>query len=45
MALEKFPVIGKRATVPLGVVLLIGGAALLALQFIFGAQPANHLHN
>jgi hypothetical protein len=45
MALEKFPAIGKRVTVPLGVVLLIGGAALLALQFIFGAQSTNHLHN
>ena len=45
MALEKFPAIGKRVTVPIGVVLLIGGAALLALQFIFGAQSTNHLHN
>ena len=45
MAVEKFPVIGKKVTVPLGVVLLIGGAALLALQFIFGAQSTNHLHN
>ena len=45
MALEKFPAIGKRVTVPLGVVLLIGGAALLALQFIYGAQSTNHLHN
>jgi hypothetical protein len=32
-------------TVPLGVMLLMGGVALLALQFIFGAQPTNHLHN
>jgi hypothetical protein len=32
-------------TVPLGVVLFVGGVALLALQFIFGAQPINHLHN
>ncbi len=45
MAIEKFPAIGKRVTRPLGVVLLVGGVALLALQFIFGAQPINHLHN
>ena len=45
MTIEKFPAIGKRVTVPLGVVLLMGGAALLALQFIFGAQSTNHLHN
>ena len=45
MALEKFPAIRKRVTMPLGVLLLSAGVALLALQFIFGAQPANHLHN
>lgn len=45
MAVEKFPVIGKRVTLPLGVALLMGGFALLALQFIFGVQPSNHLHN
>jgi hypothetical protein len=45
MAIEKFPTIGKRVTKPLGVALLMGGFALLALQFVFGAQPTNHLHN
>jgi predicted metal-binding membrane protein len=45
MALEKFPAIGKRVTMPLGVLLLSAGVALLALQFIFGAQSTNHLHN
>jgi len=45
MAIEKFPVIGKRVTKPLGVALLMGGFAVLALQFVFGAQPTNHLHN
>jgi predicted metal-binding membrane protein len=45
MALEKFPAIGKRVTMPLGVLLLSAGIALLALQFIFGAQSTNHLHN
>jgi predicted metal-binding membrane protein len=45
MAVEKFPAIGKRVTAPLGVVLLMGGFALLALQFILGAHSTNHLHN
>lgn len=45
MAVEKFPALGKRVTVPLGVALLMGGFALLALQFVFGAPPTNHLHN
>jgi predicted metal-binding membrane protein len=45
MAIEKFPAIGKRVTKPLGVALLMGGFALLALQFIVGAQPTSHLHN
>lgn len=45
MAVEKLPAISKRVTAPLGVVLLIGGIALLAAQFIFGTQPTNHLHN
>jgi len=45
MAIEKFPTIGKRVTKPLGVALLMGGFALLALQFVFGAQPSIHLHN
>ena len=45
MAVEKFPAIGKRVTAPLGVVLLMGGFALLALQFIFGVHSSNHLHN
>ncbi len=45
MAVEKFPTIGKRVTKPLGVALVMGGFALLVLQFVFGAQPSNHLHN
>jgi len=34
MAIEKFPVIGRRITMPLGVLITIWGVAVLASSFM-----------
>jgi predicted metal-binding membrane protein len=44
MAIEKFPVIGRRITLPLGVLITIWGVAVLASLFTGGDIAQSHIH-
>ena len=44
MAIEKFPVIGRRITLPLGVLITICGVAVLASLFTGGDIAQSHIH-
>ncbi|MCX6536940.1 MAG: DUF2182 domain-containing protein [Actinobacteria bacterium] len=44
MAIEKFPVIGRRITLPLGVLITICGVAVLASLFAGGDIAQSHIH-
>jgi len=44
MAIEKFPVIGRRITLPLGVLIIIWGVAVLASLFAGGDIAQSHIH-
>lgn len=44
MAVEKFPVIGRRITLPLGVLIIIWGVAVLASLFTSVDTARSHIH-
>jgi len=44
MAIEKFPVIGRRVTTPLGVLITVWGVAVLASLFSGVGGGHNHLN-
>jgi hypothetical protein len=44
MAVEKFPVIGRRLTTPLGVLIIIWGIAVLISLFSGVGGAHNHLN-
>jgi predicted metal-binding membrane protein len=44
MAVEKFPVIGRRLTTPLGVLIIIWGIAVLVSLFSGVGGAHNHLN-